>query len=53
MVVADSSRKSTLQGIVLFGCWLFSAKGYIVGRGAIRVQHPLWSDKFRGARISA
>jgi hypothetical protein len=35
-----------ILGIVVFGCWLFSVKGYIIDRGAIHVQHPLWSDKF-------
>ena len=35
-----------ILGIALFGCWLFSVKGYIIDLGAIRVQHPLWSEKF-------
>jgi hypothetical protein len=35
-----------ILGVVLIGCWLFSVKSYTIDRGAIRVQHPLWSDRF-------
>jgi hypothetical protein len=33
-------------GVVLIACWLFSVKGYAVDHGAVRVEHPLWSEKF-------
>ena len=35
-----------ILGVVLIGCWLFSVKGYVVQRGAISIEHPLWSDRF-------
>jgi hypothetical protein len=35
-----------ILGAVLIGCWLFSVKGYVVDRGAISLEHPLWSDRF-------